>query len=408
MPILRLSTIFIKMMKEALSNRINSLPASATLAMAAKARELKSQGFNVIGLSLGEPDFNTPDFIKQAAVQAVNENYNSYTPVDGYGELKEAICRKFKRDNDLDFSPSQIVVSTGAKQSIANAIQVLINPGDDVLLVAPYWVSYSAIVVLAEGNPIEIYSDIKTDFKITPEQLEKAITPKTKMVVINSPNNPSGSVYTEEEYRALAAVLEKYPNIYILSDEIYEHIKYGVPHFSFAQIPSMYDRTLTVNGVAKAFAMTGWRIGYLGAPEWIAKACTKMQGQITSGANCIAQRATIAALDAPVSKIQYMVDEFATRRERIIDLLGTIEGFVLNQPKGAFYVFPDVSHYFEKTIKGKTIENASDFALYLLEEAHVATVTGEAFGCPNNIRISYAASMSDIEEAVQRIKQALT
>ena len=407
MPILRLSTIFIKMMKEALSNRINSLPASATLAMAAKARELKSQGFNVIGLSLGEPDFNTPDFIKQAAVQAVNENYNSYTPVDGYGELKEAICRKFKRDNDLDFSPSQIVVSTGAKQSIANAIQVLINPGDDVLLVAPYWVSYSAIVVLAEGNPIEIYSDIKTDFKITPEQLEKAITPKTKMVVINSPNNPSGSVYTEEEYRALAAVLEKYTDIYILSDEIYEHINYGVPHFSFAQIPSMYDRTLTVNGVAKAFAMTGWRIGYLGAPEWIAKACTKMQGQITSGANCIAQRATIAALDAPVSKIQYMVDEFATRRERIIDLLGTIEGFVLNQPKGAFYVFPDVSHYFEKTIKGKTIENASDFALYLLEEAHVATVTGEAFGCPNNIRISYAASMSDIEEAVQRIKQAL-
>ena len=395
-------------MKEALSNRINSLPASATLAMAAKARELKNQGINVIGLSLGEPDFNTPDFIKEAAVQAVNDNYNSYTPVDGYGELKEAICRKFKRDNDLDYSASQIVVSTGAKQSIANAIQVLINPGDDVLLVAPYWVSYSAIVVLAEGNPIEIYSDIKTDFKITPEQLEKAITPKTKMVVINSPNNPSGSVYTEEEYRALAAVLEKYPDIYILSDEIYEHINYGVPHFSFAQIPSMYDRTLTVNGVAKAFAMTGWRIGYLGAPEWIAKACTKMQGQITSGANCIAQRATIAALDAPVSKIQYMVDEFATRRERIIDLLGTIEGFVLNQPKGAFYVFPDVSHYFEKTIKGKTIENASDFALYLLEEAHVATVTGEAFGCPNNIRISYAASMSDIEEAVQRIQQALT
>lgn len=395
-------------MKEALSNRINSLPASATLAMAAKARELKNQGLNVIGLSLGEPDFNTPDFIKEAAVQAVNDNYNSYTPVDGYGELKEAICRKFKRDNHLDYSPSQIVVSTGAKQSIANAIQVLINPGDDVLLVAPYWVSYSAIVVLAEGNPIEIYSDIKTDFKITPEQLEKAITPKTKMVVINSPNNPSGSVYTEEEYRALAAVLEKYPNIYILSDEIYEHINYGVPHFSFAQIPSMCDRTLTVNGVAKAFAMTGWRIGYLGAPEWIAKACTKIQGQITSGANCIAQRATIAALDAPVSKIQYMVNEFATRRERIIDLLGAMEGFVLNQPKGAFYVFPDVSHYFGKAIKGKTIENASDFALYLLEEAHVATVTGEAFGCPNNIRISYAASMSDIEEAVKRIQQALT
>ena len=395
-------------MKEALSNRINSLPASATLAMAAKARELKNQGINVIGLSLGEPDFNTPDFIKEAAVQAVNDNYNSYTPVDGYGELKEAICKKFKRDNHLDYSPSQIVVSTGAKQSIANAIQVLINPGDDVLLVAPYWVSYSAIVVLAEGNPIEIYSDIKTDFKITPEQLEKAITHKTKMVVINSPNNPSGSVYTEDEYRSLAAVLEKYPDIYILSDEIYEHINYGVPHFSFAKIPSMYDRTLTVNGVAKAFAMTGWRIGYLGAPERIAKACTKMQGQTTSGANCIAQRATIAALEAPVSKIQYMVDEFATRRERIIALLGAIEGFVLNQPKGAFYVFPEISHYFRKTIKGKTIENASDFALYLLEEAHVATVSGEAFGSPNNIRISYAASMNNIEEAVKRIQQALT
>jgi aspartate aminotransferase len=376
--------------------------------MAAKARELKNQGVNVIGLSLGEPDFNTPDFIKQAAIQAVNDNYNSYTPVDGYVALKEAICRKFKRDNQLDYSPSQIVVSTGAKQSIANAIQVLVDPGDDVLLVAPYWVSYSAIVLLAEGNPIEIYSDIKTDFKITPEQLEKSITPKTKMVVINSPNNPSGSVYTEAEYRALATVLEKYPDIYILSDEIYELINYGVPHFSFAQIPSMYNRTLTVNGVAKAFAMTGWRIGYLGAPEWIAKACTKMQGQITSGANCIAQRATIAALDEPVANIQYMVDEFATRRERILELLSNIEGFVLNQPKGAFYVFPDISHYFRKTIKGKTIDNASDFALYLLEEAHVATVTGDAFGCPNNIRISYAASMKNIEEAVERIQQALT
>ena len=394
-------------MKESLSNRIQSLPASATLAMAAKARELKNQGVNVIGLSLGEPDFNTPDFIKQAAIQAVNDNYNSYTPVDGYVALKEAICRKFKRDNQLDYSPSQIVVSTGAKQSIANAIQVLVDPGDDVLLVAPYWVSYSAIVLLAEGNPIEIYSDIKTDFKITPEHLEKSITPKTKMVVINSPNNPSGSVYTEAEYRAMAAILEKYPDIYILSDEIYEHINYGVPHFSFAQIPSMYNRTLTVNGVAKAFAMTGWRIGYLGAPE-DCKACTKMQGQITSGANCIAQRATIAALDAPVANIQYMVDEFATRRERILELLSNIEGFVLNQPKGAFYVFPDISHYFGKTIMGKTIDNASDFALYLLEEAHVATVTGDAFGCPNNIRISYAASMKNIEEAVARIQQAFT
>ena len=395
-------------MKKNLSDRISNLPVSATLAMAAKARELKNQGVNVIGLSLGEPDFNTPTFIKDAAIQAVNDNYNSYTPVDGYVELKEAICRKFKRDNNIDYNPSQIVVSTGAKQSIANAIQVLINPGDDVLLVAPYWVSYSAIVLLAEGNPIEIYSDINTEFKITPEQLEAAITPQTKMVVINSPNNPSGSVYTEAEYRALAAVLEKHPDIYVLSDEIYEHINYGVPHFSFAQIPSMYDRTLTINGVAKAFAMTGWRIGYMGAPEWIAKACTKMQGQITSGANCIAQRATIAALDAPVENIKYMIDEFSSRREMILQLLDQIGGFVLNQPKGAFYVFPDISHYFGKTLKGKSIENASDFAIYLLEEAHVATVTGDAFGCPNNIRISYAASKEDISEAVDRIKRVLS
>jgi aspartate aminotransferase len=395
-------------MKKNLSDRISNLPVSATLAMAAKARELKNQGVNVIGLSLGEPDFNTPTFIKDAAIQAVNDNYNSYTPVDGYVELKEAICRKFKRDNNIDYNPSQIVVSTGAKQSIANAIQVLINPGDDVLLVAPYWVSYSAIVLLAEGNPIEIYSDINTEFKITPEQLEAAITPQTKMVVINSPNNPSGSVYTEAEYRALAAVLEKHPDIYVLSDEIYEHINYGVPHFSFAQIPSMYDRTLTINGVAKAFAMTGWRIGYMGAPEWIAKACTKMQGQITSGANCIAQRATIAALDAPVENIKYMIDEFSSRREMILQLLDQIDGLVLNQPKGAFYVFPDISHYFGKTLKGKSIENASDFAIYLLEEAHVATVTGDAFGCPNNIRISYAASKEDISEAVDRIKRVLS
>ena len=394
-------------MSNALSTRITNLPASATLAMAAKARELKQQGVDIIGLSLGEPDFNTPEFIKQAAIEAVEDNYNSYTPVDGYLELKEAVCRKFKRDNQLDYQPSQIVVSTGAKQSIANAIQVLVDPGDDVLLVAPYWVSYAAIVMLAEGNPIEIYSDIETEFKITPEQLEAAITPKTKMVVINSPNNPSGSVYTEAEYRALAEVLEKYPEIFVLSDEIYEHINYGVPHFSFARIESMYDRTITVNGVAKAFAMTGWRVGYIGAPDWIAKACTKMQGQITSGTNCIAQRATIAALDAPVDQIRYMIDEFSSRRELILELLGSVDGFKLNQPKGAFYVFPDISHYFGKTLKGKTIENASDFALYLLEEAHVATVTGEAFGCPNNIRISYAASSEEIVEAIKRIKAAL-
>jgi aspartate aminotransferase len=392
---------------DALSNRINSLPISATLAMAAKARELKNQGIDIIGLSLGEPDFNTPEFIKEAAVQAVNDNWNSYSPVDGYADLKEAICKKFKRDNKLDYDPSQIVVSTGAKQSIANVCMVLLDPGDEVLLPAPYWVSYSAIATLAEAKSIIIPSSIETDFKITPEQLEAAITPKTKLIMFNSPNNPSGTIYTEDEYRALGKVLEKYPDIYILSDEIYEHINYGTPHFSIAAIPELYDRTITVNGVAKAFAMTGWRIGYIGAPIWIAKACNKMQGQITSGANCIAQRATIAAVSAPVSAIQFMVDEFASRREMIIGLLNEIPGFKLNQPQGAFYVFPDVSHYFGKTIGGKQIENASDFALFLLEEAHVATVTGEAFGNENCIRISYAASDENIRTAVARIAAAL-
>ena len=392
---------------EALSERINSLPASATLAMAAKARELKSQGIDVIGLSLGEPDFNTPEFIKEAAIQAVNDNYNSYSPVDGYADLKEAVCEKFKRDNGINYTPAQVVVSTGAKQSIANVCMVLLNPGDDVLLPAPYWVSYSAIVTLAEANPIVVPTGIEQNFKITPEQLEAAITPKTKLIMFNSPNNPSGTVYTEAEYRALAAVLEKHPSIYILSDEIYEHINYGEKAFSLAAITSLYDRTITVNGLAKAFAMTGWRIGYIGAPEWIARACNKMQGQITSGTNCIAQRAAITALKAPVDKIQYMIDEFKNRRSLIIDLLRNINGFQVNEPDGAFYVFPDVSSFFGKTFQGQTIQNATDFALFLLEKAHVATVTGEAFGDPNCIRISYAASQEQIKEALQRIAKVL-
>ena len=392
---------------EALSARINSLPVSATLAMAAKARELKNEGIDVIGLSLGEPDFNTPEFIKDAAIQAVNDNYNSYTPVDGYADLKQAIITKFKRDNGVDYAANQIVVSTGAKQSIANVCMVLLNPGDEVLLPAPYWVSYSAIATLAEAKSTIIPTSIDNDFKITPEQLEAAISPKTKLIMFNSPNNPSGTIYTEEEYRALGKVLEKYPDIYIMSDEIYEHINYGTPHFSIAAIPSLYDRTITVNGVAKAFAMTGWRIGYIGAPTWIAKACNKMQGQITSGANCIAQRATITALEAPVSNIQYMVDEFQSRRKLIIELLSEIPGLRINEPEGAFYVFPDVSYYFGKTLNGKTIKDASDFALYLLEEAHVATVTGDAFGNGNCIRISYAASVNNIKEAISRIAKAL-
>ena len=390
-----------------LSDRINSLPISATLAMAAKARELKEKGIDVIGLSLGEPDFNTPEFIKAAAIQAVEDNYNAYTPVDGYAELKQAICQKFKRDNQLTYQPNQVVVSTGAKQSIANVAMVLLNPGDEVLLPAPYWVSYSAIATLAEAESVVIPSSIESDFKITPEQLEAAITPKTKLIIFNSPNNPSGTIYTEAEYRALAKVLEKYPNIYILSDEIYEHINYGEKPFSFAAIENMYDRTITVNGVAKAFAMTGWRIGYIGAPTWIAKACNKMQGQITSGANCIAQRATIAALEAPVSAIQYMVDEFRNRRSLIIDLLRTIPGLTVNEPQGAFYVFPDVSYYLGKSIQGQLIENTDDFALFLLEHAHVATVSGTAFGAPDCLRISYAASEAQIREALSRMAKVL-
>lgn len=392
---------------EALSERINSLPASATLAMAAKARELKGQGVDVIGLSLGEPDFNTPEFIKEAAIQAVRDNYNSYSPVDGYADLKEAVCHKFKRDNHLTYSPSQVVVSTGAKQSIANVCMVLLNPGDEVLLPAPYWVSYSAIVTLAEAIPVVVPTGIEQNFKMTPEQLEAAITPKTKLIMFNSPNNPSGTVYSEAEYRALAEVLDRYPDIFVLSDEIYEHINYGKKAFSLAAIPSLYDRTITVNGLAKAFAMTGWRIGYIGAPEWIAKACTKMQGQITSGTNCIAQRAAITALEAPVEKIQYMVDEFKNRRQLILGLLRDIEGFTVKEPDGAFYVFPDVSAFFGKTFQGTTINNATDFALFLLEQAHVATVTGDAFGDPNCIRISYAASEEQIKEALSRIAKAL-
>ncbi|MGY5351772.1 pyridoxal phosphate-dependent aminotransferase [Wenyingzhuangia sp. IMCC45533] len=395
-------------MKEHLSERITSLPASATLVMAAKARELKAAGKDIISLSLGEPDFNTPDYIKEAAIQAINDNYSSYSPVDGYADLKEAISLKFKRDNNIDYKPSQIVVSTGAKQSLANITQVLLNPGDEVLLPAPYWVSYTAQSILGGATCKEIPSTIENDFKITPAQLEEAITPKTKLVFFNSPNNPSGTVYTEEDYKALAAVLEKYPNIFIVSDEIYEHINYGTPNFSIASIPSMYDRTITVNGLAKGFAMTGWRIGFIGAPEWIAKACTKMQGQITSGTNCIAQRAAITALSEPVSKIQYMVTEFEKRRDMMLELLGNIKGFKLNVPKGAFYIFPDVSAFFGKEIKGKQIESAADFSMLLLEEANVATVSGESFGAPNCIRISYAASEAQLREAVSRIKAMLS
>lgn len=391
-----------------LSDRINNLSTSATLAMAAKARELRAEGKDIIGLSLGEPDFNTPDFIKTAAIEAVNENYNSYTPVDGYVDLKAAIITKFKRDNNLHYTLPQIVVSTGAKQSLYNIASVMLNKGDEVILPCPYWVSYSDIVKLNDGVPIEVKTDIENDFKMTAQQLEVAITPKTKMIWYSSPCNPSGSVYSKEELRAIADVLQKHPNVFVVSDEIYEHINFIGDHHSMAQFDDMFDRTITVNGVSKAFAMTGWRIGYIGAPDWIARACNKIQGQITSGANCIAQRAVITALEAPASNVQYMVDEFKVRRALILDLLNDVDGFKTNQPEGAFYVFPNVSAYFGKTIKGKTINNATDMSLFLLEEALVATVTGEAFGNPDCIRISYAASQNNIIEAIKRIKTALS
>ena len=384
------------------------MATSATLAMAAKARELKAEGKDIIGLSLGEPDFNTPDFIKEAAKTAVDENYNSYTPVDGYVELKQAIITKFKRDNNLNYQPSQIVVSTGAKQCLANVALVMLNEGDEVILPCPYWVSYADIVKLSDGVPVEVMTSIENDFKMTPQQLEAAITPKTKMIWFSSPCNPSGSVYSKSELRALADMLKNHPNIYIVSDEIYEHINFVGGHASMAEFEDMYDRTITVNGVSKAFAMTGWRIGFLGAPEVIARACNKMQGQITSGANCIAQRAVITALEASPTKVQYMIDEFKVRRDLILGLLKDIDGFTCNTPEGAFYVFPDVSTFFGKTLNGTLIKNATDFSLYLLEAALVATVTGDAFGNPDCIRISYAASQDQIIEAINRIKKAVS
>ena len=375
--------------------------------MAAKARELRQAGENIIGLSLGEPDFTVPDFVKDAAIKAVEDNYHSYTPVDGYADLKQAVITKFKRDNSLTYTATQIVVSTGAKQSLYNLAQVLLNPGDEVLLPAPYWVSYSDISKVAGGVPVEIKTSIDTDFKVTPQELEKAITPKTKMMIYSSPCNPSGSVYSKEELRALADVLVKYPDIIVISDEIYEHINFTQQHASMAHFEDMYDRTVTVNGVSKAFSMTGWRIGYIGAPEYIARACNKMQGQVTSGANCIGQKAAVTALENSPSKIKYMIDAFKERRGLILGLLADIDGFKINEPQGAFYVFPDISYYFGKTLRGTTINSATDFSLFLLENAKVATVTGEAFGDPNCIRISYAASNDDITAAMRQIKEVL-
>ena len=394
-------------MEEYLSERVKNLATSQTLAMAAKARELRASGKDVIGLSLGEPDFNIPDFIKESAKKAIDENYNSYTPVDGYADLKQAIINKFERDNGLRFTSPQIVVSTGAKQALYNIASVLINPGDEVILPCPYWVSYADIVKLKGGVPVEVKTDIKNNFKMTGDQLRNAITEKTKMVWFSSPCNPSGSVYSKKELQEISNVLESHKGIFIVSDEIYEHINYKGGHHSIGSFENVKDRTITVNGVSKAFAMTGWRIGYIGAPEWIARSCNKVQGQVTSGANCIAQRAVITALTEKPEKIKYMVDEFKIRRNLILDLLNDITGFKCNIPDGAFYVFPNISHYFGKTIDGFEINNASDMSMFLLEKALVATVTGDAFGNPNCIRISYAASTEQIKKAVERIKSAV-
>ena len=394
-------------MEKYLSERVKNLATSQTLAMAAKARELSASGKDVIGLSLGEPDFNIPDFIKEAAKKAIDENYNSYTPVDGYADLKQAIINKFERDNGLKFTSSQIVVSTGAKQALYNIASVLIDPGDEVILPCPYWVSYAEIVKLKGGIPVEVKTDIKNNFKMTGNQLKNAITEKTKMVWFSSPCNPSGSVYSKNELQEISNIFESHNRIFIVSDEIYEHINYMGVHHSIGSFNNVKDRTITVNGVSKAFAMTGWRIGYIGAPEWIAKSCNKVQGQVTSGANCIAQRAVITALTEKPEKIKYMVEEFKIRRNLILNLLNDITGFKCNIPDGAFYVFPNISYYFGKTIDGFKINNASDMSMFLLEKALVATVTGDAFGNPNCIRISYAASVEQIKKAVQRIKSAV-
>ena len=390
------------------SDRLNRLAESATLAMARMSRELKDEGHDVIALSLGEPDFDTPDFIKEAAKKAIDDNFSHYTPVPGLPELRNAIVTKFKRDNNLDYTADQIVTSTGAKQSLANVCLSLLNPGDEVLLPCPYWVSYAEIVKLAEGVPVEIPSTIATDFKVTPEELEAAVTPNTKLLMFSSPCNPSGTVYTKHELEAIAKMLEKYPDIYVIADEIYEHINFTEGHFSIGTIPSMKDRTITVNGVSKGYAMTGWRVGFIGAPLWIAKACVKIQGQVTSATCAIAQKAAEAAMLAnPKEVTTEMKATFLKRRDMILNELNNIEGVKCNIPQGAFYVFPDVSYYFEKSDGTTTINNANDFCMYLLNNCHVAFVAGDAFGNPECVRISYAAADDKLMEAMNRIKQQL-
>lgn len=393
---------------ENISQRVASLAVSQTLAMSQKSRDLQAQGVDVINLSVGEPDFNTPQHIKDAAIKAINDNYSHYSPVPGYPELLKAISNKLKRENNLDYGTDQIIVSNGAKHSLANVILSLVNKGDEVIVPAPYWVSYVELVKLAEGKNVVIETSIDSDFKITPEQLKKAITPKTKAMFLCSPSNPTGSLYSKEELKALADVIaDSGVDMYILSDEIYEHINFVGKHESIAQFDHIRDRVIIINGVSKGYAMTGWRIGYIAAPNWIAKACNKVQGQLTSGASSISQMASVAALNTESNCITEMVEAFKRRRDLVVKLAREIEGFKVNNPGGAFYLFPEVKSYFGKSDGTTTIQNATDLALYILDKAHLATVTGEAFGSPDYLRFSYATSDEKLVEAMKRMKDAL-
>jgi aspartate aminotransferase len=390
-----------------LSSRVQKLAESETLAMARLGNELKEKGVNVINMSLGEPDFATPDFVKMAAKEAIDKNFSYYTPVPGYKDLQEAISNKFKRDNHLNYKPSEIVVSTGAKQSIINVVMATVNPGDEVILPAPFWVSYSEMIQLNEGVVVQLSTDYKSDFKITPQQLENAITPKTKMFLFSNPSNPTGSMYSEKELRALGEVFKRHPQVLIISDEIYEYITFEEKMFSIGSIPELSRRTVTINGLSKGFAMTGWRLGYLGAPEDIAKACVKIQGQFTSGASSISQRAALMAVSADPSIVQEMKAAFKKRRDLLISLFKEIPNVHCNNPGGAFYLFPEVSAYFGKKFGDVVIKDAKDLCMYLLNVGHVALTPGGAFGAPNYIRLSYATSEENIREAVRRIKKAL-
>ena len=390
-----------------LADRLNRLSSSATLAMSQKSQELKAQGVDVINMSVGEPDFNTPDAIKEAAIKAINENYSRYSPVPGYPVLRNAIVEKLKKENGLDYTAAQISVSNGAKQSVCNVIMALVNPGDEVIVPAPYWVSYPEMVKLADGTPVTIYAGIEQNFKITAEQLEAAITPKTKMLILCSPSNPTGSVYSKEELKSLADVLAKYPEIYIVADEIYEHINYIGKHESIAQFENVRERVIIVNGVSKAYAMTGWRIGFIAAAEWIVKGCNKLQGQYTSGPCSVSQIASVEAYVGSQEPVAEMQKAFQRRRDLIVKLTKEIPGLEVNVPEGAFYLFPKCSSFYGKSYNGQTINNSDDLAMYLLTEAHVATVGGESFGAPDCFRMSYATSDENIIEAIKRIKEAL-